>query len=404
MANDDPITATDPFGQKRVVKGLKRRGLGNEVDVNGLKHRGLRTGSLRNDVDNHFGMGDDKYSPISRSEEAIVVRIHPEEPVRTNLQLSPIRFKDDEGYVVIHEPGAFTEVYPQEAGPTLTLDVFVDGVSLSADPPPELGIEAGQAVYLHFKTNEKGKLEVITEADEENDVAEVFIELIADAPGKESTFYEIPDEFGNGVKGDYYIELYRVEEVSGNIRVDEGSPRRYGNYDWARGYEALHNIGENNIYSHYDLATDFKELRGIGDGYGIQATTTPFNVRNHFRGENRGDPEDPANAIEVFIEEVPPGDETPGIKAGFRTLTQGPAGRRQITVKENGDLGQIYGNDVTGELSITEEGSDASLFDMLLFQDGLVTDHNDLTSVELDICDDSSGSPVIRSIRVVTVP
>ena len=241
------------------------------------------------------------------------------------MPFEPIKIKDG---LVTHEPGTFSYVVPEEDGPVEVTTVAIGGVAMDADPTPELDVAIGQVVYLHFKTDYKGKPIAVDEAGS-------FAELVTDEAFKTSTHFNPKDNNGGGgIDGEYWVEIYSLTgkkdgdgnegagvqgAAPGDAVVNSGSPTRYGNYDWSLGYQQIVNLGGDldrgadpelgledqpvaGVYGSTDKVTGELKLRSIAGDFGIKATERASDIGLEFDAENVGVGEHPHGA-EVFIDD-----------------------------------------------------------------------------------------------------
>jgi len=275
---------------------------------------------------NHQEEGVNNYGRTYRAAEHEDVVIYDDDIDEAYyMPFEPIKIKDG---LVTHEPGTFSYVVPEEDGPVEVTTVAIGGVAMDADPTPELDVAIGQAVYLHFKTDYKGKPIPVDEAGS-------FAELVADEPLKGSVhFNPKDDDGGGGINGEYWVELYSLTEkedgdgnegaggqgaAPGDAVVNSGSSTRYGNYDWSLGYQQIVNLGGEldrgadpelgledqpvaGVYSSTDKVTGELKLRSIAGDFGIKATERASDIGLEFDAENVGVGEHPHGA-EVFIDD-----------------------------------------------------------------------------------------------------
>jgi hypothetical protein len=303
--------------------------------------------------------------------------------------LEPLAFtKTGETWTVTHEPGTFSYTVPEADAPIEVTDVLVNGSPISDLPAPKLTVASGDVVYLYFKTDERGKPELLEGG--------TYSELKVDAPLKESIHHVPKDEdLGGGTKGEYWIEIYSVVLSDGVMTVNQSSPQRYGNYDWDIGYEQIENLGgAGKVYKKADGTKGVLEFRGIDGDYGI--TLNPFGtvISLEFDGENIGDGAEVFNDAAGFAEDP----------AEFRTLVgAGPsASDVGVKVEPNGDVIEfsLQGgiNQTLGVVTPSGLGQERAL---VQFTDGLAVGKLNLNSLDLDVCVGTGSSKEIKTYRVV---
>ena len=171
--------------------------------------------------------------------------------------------KESDQWKVQWRPGYVYEFYPPPSGigPLTEHEIFIGDTALSASTAPDLEIELGDFIYLHWKTEPHGDIKVLS--------AGIHAEIVALGSEQDSTFAVLPDgtgsiapPYGVGTDGDYYLLLGKVETVDGLASISKAGWR--GNFWWKAGYDALENVGTGEkIYKEYDIAGDNKQLRSL---------------------------------------------------------------------------------------------------------------------------------------------
>ena len=297
--------------------------VGRELDDAGNR---WRLGATRLLSKTSHGDDGDTYGPVARPAEHEIVAIYDDDVDEVySMPFEPIKIKDG---LVTHEPGTFSFIVPEEDAPIEVTTVAIGGVAMDADITPELEVAIGQVVYLHFKTDYKGKPIAVDEAGS-------FAELVTDEAFKTSTHFNPKDNNGGGgIDGEYWVEIYSLTgkkdgdgnegagvqgAAPGDAVVNSGSPTRYGNYDWSLGYQQIVNLGGDldrgadpelgledqpvaGVYGSTDKVTGELKLRSIAGDFGIKATERASDIGLEFDAENVGLGESSYGA-EVFIDD-----------------------------------------------------------------------------------------------------
>ena len=154
-------------------------------------------------------------------------------------------------------PGYVYELYPDTSGtgPVTEYEIFIGATALSASTAPDLEIDLGDFIYLHWETDPHGAIQELS--------AGISAEIVALGSEQDSTFAVLPDGTGSGgTDGSYYLLLGEVETVAGLASISKAGWR--GNFWWKAGYDALENVGTGEkIYKEYDIAGDNKQLRSL---------------------------------------------------------------------------------------------------------------------------------------------
>jgi len=154
-------------------------------------------------------------------------------------------------------PGYVYELYPDTSGtgPVTEYEIFIGATALSASTAPDLEIDLGDFIYLHWETDPHGAIQELS--------AGISAEIVALGSEQDSTFAVLPDGTGSGgTDGSYYLLLGEVETVAGLASISKAGWR--GNFWWKAGYNALENVGTGEkIYKEYDIAGDNKQLRSL---------------------------------------------------------------------------------------------------------------------------------------------
>ena len=154
-------------------------------------------------------------------------------------------------------PGYVYELYPDTSGtgPVTEYEIFIGATALSASTAPDLEIDLGDFIYLHWETDPQGAIQELS--------AGISAEIVALGSEQDSTYAVLPDGTGSGgTDGSYYLLLGEVETVAGLASISKAGWR--GNFWWKAGWNALENVGTGEkIYKEYDIAGDNKQLRSL---------------------------------------------------------------------------------------------------------------------------------------------
>ena len=154
-------------------------------------------------------------------------------------------------------PGYVYQLYPVSpgTGPVIEHEIYIGATALSASTAPDLDIDLGDFIYLHFETDGQGQIQEIS--------AGISAEIVALGSAQDSTFNVLPDGDGSDTTdGDYYVLLGQVETVDGLASISKAGWR--GNFWWKAGWNALENVGTGEkIYKDYYVPTDKKRLRTL---------------------------------------------------------------------------------------------------------------------------------------------
>jgi hypothetical protein len=154
-------------------------------------------------------------------------------------------------------PGYVYELYPDTSGtgPVTEYEIFIGATALSASTAPDLEIDLGDFIYLHWETDPQGAIQELS--------AGISAEIVALGSEQDSTFAVLPDGTGSGgTDGSYYLLLGEVETVAGLASISKAGWR--GNFWWKAGWNALENVGTGEkIYKEYDISGDNKQLRSL---------------------------------------------------------------------------------------------------------------------------------------------
>jgi len=172
--------------------------------------------------------------------------------------LTPLFLRKESGqWKVQWRPGYVYELYPDTSGtgPVTEYEIFIGATALSASTAPDLEIDLGDFIYLHWETDPHGAIQELS--------AGISAEIVALGSEQDSTFAVLPDGTGSGgTDGSYYLLLGEVETVDGFASISKAGWR--GNFWWKAGYNALENVGTGEkIYKEYDISGDNKQLRSL---------------------------------------------------------------------------------------------------------------------------------------------
>ena len=154
-------------------------------------------------------------------------------------------------------PGYVYELYPDTSGtgPVTEYEIYIGATALSYSTAPDLEIDLGDFIYLHWETDPHGAIQELS--------AGISAEIVALGSEQDSTFSVLPDGTGSGgTDGSYYLLLGEVETVAGLASISKAGWR--GNFWWKAGWNALENVGTGEkIYKEYDITGDNKQLRSL---------------------------------------------------------------------------------------------------------------------------------------------
>ena len=172
--------------------------------------------------------------------------------------LTPLFLREESGqWKVQWRPGYVYQLYPVSpgTGPVIEYEIYIGATALSASTAPDLDIDLGDFIYLHYETDGQGQIQEIS--------AGISAEIVALGSAQDSTFNVLPDGDGSGTTdGDYYVLLGQVDTVDGLASISKAGWR--GNFWWKAGWNALENVGSGEkIYKDYYVPTDKKRLRTL---------------------------------------------------------------------------------------------------------------------------------------------
>mgnify|MGYP001196631873 CR=1 FL=1 len=213
--------------------------------------------------------------------------------------LQPHHLREDDGtWKVKFREGFVYETFPPPTIPlgeeviTRHLIYVGDEDHLGSDPAPDVELESTEDyVYLHFKTDDHGKIIPLEEPDPEDEEAPTrYAELVAKTEEEKSIHFILPDGTGsNGEEGEYFYEVAKMEEDALGDAVYETGRGWRRNFHNVRGYNALENHTTGcAVFQKYDIESDTKLLRGITGDYGIDCTQTTSALDLDFDAVNVG--------------------------------------------------------------------------------------------------------------------
>ena len=210
--------------------------------------------------------GNRALAEYSRDVHAALVQLSLARPDNPTLQafaspycpLTPQFLRlDGSQWKVRWRPGYVYELYPDTSGtgPVTEYEIFIGATALSASTAPDLEIDLGDFIYLHWETDPHGAIQELS--------AGISAEIVAMGSEQDSTFAVLPDGTGSGgTDGSYYLLLAEVDTVDANAMMSRNGWR--GNFFWHAGWNALENVGTGEkIYKEYDIAGDNKQLRSL---------------------------------------------------------------------------------------------------------------------------------------------
>ncbi len=284
-------------------------------------------------------------------------------------QFHPIRVwpNNSGGFTIKAQPGFVEEVVPQSG-----VDCVIHHATLYGGNPHtddvEIDIPSGSTLVC------------VVDQDLTGAVGPHSPRLEVHAAVPESSHWYPTDPEGSGAAGTMYFKLYKVEKVDGVARITS--------YHWGPV------VVRNDLWTGENLGTGtgiFKEhaetegavyyFRSVEGRYGINDSTSVDGdtIVLDFDAENVGSPT--SGGGEVYKEA---GGGNTDVPAEFRRLSEGPSGRQEVTVTENGDIIQIMGNAKDGRLIFTD--CDDIVIYILNWTDGLVTNEGDWT-LKIPECD-----------------
>lgn len=219
---------------------------------------------------------------------------------------------------------------------------------------PKVSVVDGQWIYCKVRRNAEG---MVTETPE----------IEAGAAGLDSDHYQPPDPDDSGTE-----EVFQYVRILEFADVDDAAEIRHwrkSDIDLVGQLWAGENIGTGGEHFKEHEETEGRwKFRNTHGRFGTEAATNGDSVDVDFDGENLENLTGGSTG-EVYKEPTP-AEITAGGKAEFRPITQGPSGRREITVDQSGDVVRVYGNDVTGPLDLTINGTTITVAECV---DGLWT-------------------------------
>jgi len=177
------------------------------------------------------------------------------------LRKEEVEGEEEGQWKVQFRPGYVYELTPGAAEANVKQhQIFVGtdpAVALDAAEPPDIDIDLGNYIYLHFETESDGELKEIVEGEG------IYADIRVEESEKASTYHILPDGDGaNGEDGDYYVLLAQVETVDENALMSRNGWR--GNFLWHAGWNACANEGSGvGVYHGYNIVTDRKYFRSI---------------------------------------------------------------------------------------------------------------------------------------------
>jgi len=173
--------------------------------------------------------------------------------------LTPHFLREEEGqWKVRFRPGYVYELYPASAaGLVKEHQIYVADIPLDDPDPPDIEIDLGDYIYLHFETEDDGEL---LEMGEEG--SGIFADIRVESSPKDSDFHVLPNADLYGTDGDYYVLLGEVDTIEGLATISRNGWR--GNFLWHAGWNACENEGSGiGVYHSYDVNKDRKLFRSI---------------------------------------------------------------------------------------------------------------------------------------------
>ena len=345
-----------------------------------VAHRGTPAGLVR--------WSADVRKALQQLRDRTVEKGRPPIQAQRGQPIQPHHLRDDSGWKLKFREGFVYQTFPpttEDPTPVERFLIYVgDEDHLGTDPAPDVALATvNDFVYLHFITSDHGKIIRLEEPEEEE--PERFVELIASTDEKDSTHFELPDGTGgNGVAGDYYYEVAKMEADSLGDAVYETGRGWRRNFHNVRGYNALENHSTGcAIYEQYDMEGDTKLLRGITGDYGIDCNQTTAALGLDFDAVNMGTGE------RVYNDIVPPGQD----EAEFRTLVERETNPQiQLSTIDANALGRtdsirIEGNDNDVDIVLNDCTTPTPVELLRLqFVDGLLTSPVDNITIEIEAC------------------
>ena len=308
---------------------------------------------------------EDVQKAIQQLRDRTVLKGRPPVQPQRGQPLQPHHLRDDSGWKLKFREGFVYQTFPPTTESPTPIERFLIYVGasdhLGTTPAPDVALATvNDYVYLHYKTDDHGGMIGL---DDPAETPERFAELIASTAEKNSTHFELPDGAGlNGIEGDYYYEVAKMEaDALGDAVYTTGRGWRR-NFHNLRGYNALENHTTGcAVYEQYDMESDTKLLRGITGDYGIDCTQTATALDLDLDAVNLGGGEKVYNDLE-------PNDE-----AEFRTLVERST-NPQIQLSTIGGPPtteiRVEGND--NDIDIIFNDCAASEVLRLVFRDGLL--------------------------------
>lgn len=278
--------------------------------------------------------------------------------------------RDGSGFVVTVAQGAigyWNANYEEGQDPLMFRVPTLNGVELTADPPPQLAVGANQWVVLHVMTDKRNQIT-------EEPTIEVSTDLGVHAlPEHEGLGEEGDDPGVIGRDGEYFIKLFRILPT-GQVDHRMFTDPILEPYLW--GAKVL-GEGKGKILAKFNVTDGRYEFRSLQRGGGILIEQEEEFIKFKVDAENIGD------GVQVYVEAT--GDEA---KTQFRSIK---AEGDQIRVTQEGEVVQIEGNGKQGQIRfINCVGATVGEYTWV---DGLATSEGTLEFRLGDCCGDDPPGP-----------
>lgn len=199
---------------------------------------------------------------------------------------------------------------------------------------PVVEVQDGEWVYCKIRRDAEG---MISETPE----------IVVDAADEESSHYQPPDPYDSGTEEVY--QLVRILEFAEVDNQAEITYWRKSDIDLVAQLWAGENIGDGGEhFKEHDETTGRWKFRRTHGRYGTDADTVGDSVTVDFDGENLPNTSGGGGA-EIYKTPTPQ-EIAAGDTAKFRPAVQGPSGRRELTIEQDGDMARFMGNDYTQTL------------------------------------------------------
>lgn len=268
--------------------------------------------------------------------------------------------ESDGSYRVTVQPGTVGAWNPVTGEDTFALEVpTINGVPVTANPPPELTVPANEWVSVKILTDEK------------NQIKEPPTIQVGESDGS----HYIPEAGDNDPEdGEYHIKLFKLVVTDGVVAVEPGHPSDVDvvPYLWTGRNEGG---GIGRVLWKYDNEVAEYKFRTLNPGYGVEIRESGELIESWLLAENVG------SGSPVY---KAPDNPAPFDPAQFKTLLVPSGGRLKITGTDTEV--RIRGNSVEGSISFISCDESSVGFS---WEDGLIVTPGPL-AVRVGDCSGSS--------------